>query len=80
MTAVRELVELLDLELFDSKEKAMIEISKINELFEQQIKCAYNQGFRDGAADAASYPNISDFNDVAVYENAQNYYNKTFKK
>ena len=47
---------------------------------EQQIKDAYNQGFREGVADSASYPNISDSNDVSVYENAQNYYNETFKK
>lgn len=42
---------------------------------EQQIKDAYNQGYRDGKEDW-------DFvlkKDVAKYSNAQNYYNETFK-
>lgn len=43
--------------------------------YEQQIKDAYNQGFRDGKVDwGIAFPN-----DVAEFPKTQNYYNKTFK-
>ena len=46
------------------------------ELHEQQVKDAYNQGHREGKEDW-------DFvmhKDISEYSNAQNYYNQTFKK
>ena len=45
------------------------------QLFEQQIKDAYNQGFRDGKDEW----DIVLSKDIAE-SNAQIYYNKTFKK
>jgi hypothetical protein len=44
---------------------------------EQQIKDAYNQGFRDGLED---YYLKDEFNDVSEHSNAENYFNQTFKK
>ena len=45
--------------------------------FEQKIKDAYNQGFKDGKKD---YDFALAKEIAAKYSNAQNYYNKTFKK
>jgi hypothetical protein len=45
---------------------------------EQQIKDAYNQGYREGFQDAENYTFSK--GDVADYANAQNYYDETFKK
>ena len=43
----------------------------------QQIKEAYNQGYRDGFLDAQSQ-SIGG-KDIAEFNNAENYYNQTFK-
>ena len=43
------------------------------EMNKQQIKDAYNQGFRDAS-------NNEQLKDISEYENAQIYYNETFKK
>lgn len=42
------------------------------ELEKQQIKDAYNQGYRDGALDGSSHTGKSD---VENYSDADNYYN-----
>jgi len=42
----------------------------------QQIKDAYNQGYRDGLEDC----NCEQLKDVAECSNAENYYNETFMK
>jgi flagellar biosynthesis/type III secretory pathway protein FliH len=44
----------------------------------QQIKDAYNQGYREGFQDAENYTFSK--GDVADYANAQIYYDETFKK
>lgn len=44
---------------------------------EQQIKDAYNQGYRDGLEDCGNVW-ITD-KDVSECSNAENYYNETFK-
>ncbi len=44
-----------------------------NKMLEQQIKDAYNQGVRDAS-------NNEQLKDISEYENAQIYYNETFKK
>lgn len=49
-------------------EKKLLEIEK------QQIKNAFNQGYRDAEMDLGK---IAD-DDVADYENAENYYNETY--
>lgn len=50
----------------------------INSKRKQQIKDAYNQGFRDGLIDG-KFPIIEEF-DVSECSNAENYYNENFKK
>jgi HEPN domain-containing protein len=47
------------------------------ELEKQQIKDAYNQGYREGLQD---YYLKDEFKDVSEYSNAENYYNETFNK
>jgi len=46
----------------------------------QQIKDAYNQGYREGLEDANIRECIPDVKDVAKCSNAENYYNETFNK
>jgi len=45
----------------------------------QQIKDAYNQGYRDGLEDGQFFT-IPPPKDVAECSNAENYYNETFMK
>jgi len=47
-------------------------------MFKQQIKDAYNQGYRDGHEDG-QFTIFPAFQDVAEFSNAENYYNETFK-
>ena len=49
-------------------------IDKANKMQEQQIKDAYNQGYRDGKEEWDIWLS----NEIAE-SNAENYYNKTFK-
>jgi len=49
----------------------------INDKQKQQIKDAYNQGYRDGLED---YYLKDEFNDVSEHSNAENYYNENFNK
>ena len=46
-------------------------------LFKQQIKDAYNQGYREGLQD---YYLKDEFKDVSEYSNAEDYYNQKFNK
>jgi flagellar biosynthesis/type III secretory pathway protein FliH len=50
----------------------------INENHKQQIKDAYNQGYREGLEDVGSCW-LTD-NDVSEHSNAENYFNQTFNK
>jgi len=50
----------------------------INENQKQQIKDAYNQGYREGLEDVGSCW-LTD-KDVSEFSNAENYYNETFNK
>ena len=83
MTAVEKLLEELET-LFNelhngslvTKKQVSIIIEEINELFEQQIKDAYNQGYRNGQKNW----DIILYKDISQCSNAQNYYDKTFKK
>ena len=74
MTAVELLVNLLDLDLFESKGKAENEINKILHIEKQQIKDAYNQGYREGLEECKQ------LRDVSECSNADSYYNEIFKK
>ena len=56
---------------------------EINALLEQhkamhkeEIKDAYNQGYRDGEHDASNIP--LSIGDISEYNNAEQYYNETF--
>jgi len=51
-------------------------IAYFEEMHKQQIKDAYNQGFRDGLEDW----NCEHLRDVSECSNAENYYNETFNK
>ena len=57
-----------------TKKDVLISIEEIKELFEQQIKDAYNQGFRD-----ASLITLHRTERIEDTQEAQNYYNETFK-
>jgi len=76
MTAVKEL------QLYFAKsnnllgEKGWELILKIIELEKQQIKDAYNQGYRDGQKNW----DIILKNDIKEYLSAENYFNETFNK
>lgn len=48
------------------------------EMFEEQLKDAYNQGYRDGQHDASNIP--LSIGDISEYINAEQYYNETFNK
>ena len=78
MTAVKEL------QLYFAKsnnllgEKGWKLILKIIELEKQQIKDAYNQGYREGLEDIGSCW-LTD-KDVSEHSNAENYYNEIFNK
>ena len=51
--------------------------SKAKQMHKQEIKDAYNQGYRDGEIDAPSSHNEVD---ISEYTDAESYYNKTFNK
>jgi uncharacterized LabA/DUF88 family protein len=79
MTAVENLNQLLKTTLFINFEKYKFgkKILKVStELFEQQIKDAYNQGYRYGQKNW----DIILKNDIKEYLSAENYYNETFNK
>jgi len=48
-------------------------------IFKQQIKDAYNQGYREGLEDGQFFT-IPPPKDVSECSNAENYYNETFNK
>jgi hypothetical protein len=52
-------------------------IKKALEINKEQIINAYNQGYRDGEHDASNIP--LSIGDISDYNNAENYYNETFK-
>jgi flagellar biosynthesis/type III secretory pathway protein FliH len=81
MTAVERLHEIIVNEkaIRIGNTKAINDIIKeANELFKQQIKDAYNQGYREGLEDVGSCW-LTD-NDVSEHSNAENYYNENFNK
>jgi len=53
-------------------------IAHFEELYKQQIKDAYNQGYREGQEDLSNVW-LCD-RDVEDCSNAENYYNETFNK
>lgn len=62
----------------ETTQENLKDLIKINvaKFLEQEIKDAYNQGYRDGKDDC----DIVLSKDVSEYSNAQNYYNETFRK
>ena len=75
MTALKLFVEIVNLCKKYKRQVQQIDIDYAIKNEEQQIKDAYNQGFRDGKEDWE----ILLPKDIAEYSNAQNYYNETFK-
>jgi hypothetical protein len=76
MTAVEELHLYFAKSIILLGEKGWELILKIKELEKQQIKDAYNQGFRDGQKNW----DIILKNDIKECSNSENYYNETFNK
>lgn len=73
-TAIQELSEWFE-EFYStdvSREKFKVAIEEDK----QQIKDSYNQGYRDGERDAQSQ--VSE-KDIADFDDAENYYNETYK-
>jgi hypothetical protein len=71
MTAVEWLQEQFlkhEIEIKDFEKYLFI---KANELFEQQIKDAYNRGYQDAT---------NDYRDMGIFEDAELYFNETYKK
>jgi flagellar biosynthesis/type III secretory pathway protein FliH len=82
MTAVERLHEIIVSEkaIRIGNTKAINDIIKeTNDFFKQQIKDAYNQGYREGHEDG-QFTIFPAFQDVAECSNAENYYNETFNK
>ncbi len=51
-------------------------LKKANQMGKEQIKAAYNQGYRDGEITQHYQGEL----DVQYFDNAENYYNETFGK
>jgi hypothetical protein len=64
------------IEITQSRLLAFIK-NELPELIKQQIKDAYNQGYRDGLED---YYLKEEFKEVSEYSNAEDYFNQTFIK
>jgi predicted secreted protein len=69
-TAVEWLIEQLCGEHTDAWKE---EIKQALELEKQQIKYAYNQGYRDGGDEGSG-------KDISLFDDANLYYNDTYKK
>jgi hypothetical protein len=51
-------------------------IENLREMHKEEIKDAYNQGYRDVERDVSNIPLI--IGDISEYNNAENYYNETY--
>ena len=52
---------------------------KFIEAEKEQIKDAFNQGYREGMSDSESGVVMKGKEDVAIFDDAKNYYSQTFK-
>lgn len=88
-TAIQELVEYFgqqlrlqrSSEIKYTTEEALVDAiqvcqNTIRTKEKEQIKSAFNQGYRDGEIDSQSMANEED---ISSFENAENYYNNKFK-
>jgi hypothetical protein len=57
----------------------LADLDMADEMHKQQIKDAYNQGYREGLEDGQFFT-IPPPKDVSECSNAENYYNETFNK
>jgi hypothetical protein len=73
MTAVEWLIDELKDNGIDYLDLAYEIIEKAKELEKQQIKNAYNQGYRDGGDDWSG-------KDISLFDDANLYYNETYNK
>ena len=71
MTSLQKLIEYAE-ENFRFVYGDYLRFQQALEEEEQQIKDAYNQGYRDGALDGTDFSKKSD---IANYSDADNYYN-----
>jgi hypothetical protein len=75
MTAIQRLEnELLQFNFTDGQKLVLtILLNQAIELEKQQIKNAYNQGYRDGG-------DVLSGKDISLFDDANLYYNETYKK
>lgn len=74
MTAVEWLeIEIKKFNTVITREYLLLLIKKAIEMEKQQIKDAYNQGYRDGDDDSSG-------KDISLYNDADLYYNEIYKK
>ena len=76
MTAVEIFIKQLQDRSLGVIKNAIVSIERILDIEKQQIKDAYNQGFRDGQKNW----DIILKNDIKECSNSENYYNETFNK
>jgi hypothetical protein len=74
MTAVELLIKQLMNFNIGVENNGSISIEQLKEIEKQQIKDAYNQGYREGLQDC----NCEPLGDVAKYSNADDYYKETY--
>ena len=75
-TAMQQLIDYMRAN-FHLTESTEMEFTDSLEAEKEQIKDAYNQGYRDGQQDL---PDKLNSNDISKYEDAENYFTKTYKK
>ena len=72
--SIEWLIRELDL---DNDGPTMKAINKARAMHMEEIKGAYNQGYRDGEHDASNIP--LSIGDISEYNNAEIYYEQTYK-
>lgn len=71
-TAVEWLVSKTELNYYSDSD-TLLAIQQALEMEKQQIIDSYNQGYRDGEDDSSG-------EDISLYNDAEKYYNETYKK
>ena len=78
-TAIEEIMDIVEMDAQNCVEISMRVFHKMLseglKKEKQQIKDAFNQGYRDAELDAESYKSSGDVSD---YSNADNYYSQTY--
>ena len=69
----------LEVTILEAIEGCVENAESFLETEKEQIKDAFNQGYREGMSDSESGVAMKGKEDVAIYDDAKNYYSRTFK-